>query len=179
MAIYTKTGDKGDTSLLGGTRVPKSNERIAAYGTIDELNSSLGVARAFFTYRQKLKIDRECEAIQHDLFAIGTSLASPKLIPVDGLNKRTKHFEKLIDKMTQELPELHNFILPGGGQVSALFHVSRTITRRAERQVVALAKHETVEEQIIPYLNRLSDLFFTLARYANYLEKKKDVVWKK
>ncbi|HVA96809.1 MAG TPA: cob(I)yrinic acid a,c-diamide adenosyltransferase [Candidatus Acidoferrales bacterium] len=181
MPIYTRTGDKGKTSLFDGTRVLKSHKRVETYGTIDELNSTIGVAVAEIKdLGLKIKdLPEELENIQHDLFAIGSALAMPHPIPVAGLEKRAKEFEKLIDSLTGEMPELKQFILPGGGKAGSLLHVCRTITRRAERQLVALIQKEEVDESIVVYLNRLSDLFFTMARYVNQIEKRKEIIWKK
>lgn len=178
MPIYTRTGDKGKTSLFDGTRVLKSHQRVDTYGTIDELNSMIGAAIAQLqTADSKLK--KELEKIQHDLLDVGSALATPHPLPVSGLARRTKEFEKLIDHLTKEMPELKNFILPGGGKAGSLLHVSRTIVRRAERRLVSLMQHEEVDETIVVYLNRLSDLLFTLARYVNHSEKQQEITWKK
>ncbi|MBI2430881.1 MAG: cob(I)yrinic acid a,c-diamide adenosyltransferase [Candidatus Levybacteria bacterium] len=172
MKIYTKTGDKGETSLFGGKRVSKASLRVEAYGTVDELNSAIGVVLA------KME-NKELSNIQNDLFLIGTMLANPKAKIVTGLQKRVEEFETLIDRMTSKLPELRNFILPGGGTTGSLLHVARTVCRRAERRVVALSQKEKVDRAILMYFNRLSDLLFTMARYVNHKEKKKEVIWTK
>ena len=179
MPIYTRTGDKGKTSLFDGTRVLKSHKRVETYGTIDELNSNIGVAIVEIKdLRFKIKdIIDELEKIQHDLLEIGSTLATPHPMPVVGLENRPKEFEQQIDTMTNKMPELKAFILPGGGKASSLLHVCRTIARRAERQLVSLMQKETVDGAIVTYLNRLSDLLFTMARYVNYVEKKKEVTW--
>lgn len=179
MPIYTRTGDKGKTSLFDGTRVLKSHKRVDTYGTIDELNSMIGAAVAEIKdSRLKIKsVPEELEKIQHDLLDIGSALATPHPLPVEGLGTRSKEFEKIIDDLTQKMPELKNFILPGGGKAGSLLHVARTITRRAERQLVALMQKEDIDDTIVVYLNRLSDLFFTMARYINYVEKKKETKW--
>src|SRR5690348_989404 len=181
MPIYTRTGDKGKTSLFDGTRVLKSHRRVDTYGTIDELNSMIGAALAFLGNRERgagiNKVRSELEKIQHDLLDIGSALATPHPMPVEGLEKRPKEFEKMIDDLTKKMPELKNFILPGGGKAGSLLHVCRTIARRAERQLVGLMQKEELDQTIVMYLNRLSDLFFTLARYTNYKEKKKEVRW--
>lgn len=176
MPIYTRTGDKGKTSLFDGTRVLKSHVRVEAYGTIDELNSMLGAAASQLKTKD-VKLKTELEQIQHDLFAIGSALATPAPLPVIGLAERSKEFEKVIDGLTAKLPELTQFILPGGSRAGSLLHVARTITRRAERQLVALMQEEEIDQAIIVYVNRLSDLLFTAARFANYTEKKKEIVW--
>jgi cob(I)alamin adenosyltransferase len=179
MPIYTRTGDKGKTSLFDGTRVLKSDKRVETYGTIDELNSMIGTAIAEIKdVRFKIKdVTDELEKIQHDLLDIGSTLATPHPMPVVGLENRPKEFEHLIDTMTNKMPELKAFILPGGGKAGSFLHVCRTIARRAERQLVALMQKEKVDATVITYINRLSDLLFTMARYVNYVEKKKEVKW--
>ncbi len=176
MAIYTRTGDKGKTSLFDGTRVLKSHPRVDSYGTVDELNSTIGAVIAHLTAPHSL-VKKELEKIQHDLFDIGSALATPHPLPVVGLNQRPKEFEKLIDEMTAKMPEIKYFILPGGGQPGSLLHVARTITRRAERQLVELMQKEDVDQAVVIYLNRLSDLLFTMARYVNHIDKKKEIKW--
>jgi cob(I)alamin adenosyltransferase len=176
MKIYTRTGDKGKTSLFDGTRVLKSHVRVEAYGTIDELNSMLGAAASQLKSKN-VKLRTELEHIQHDLFAIGSALATPAPLPVVGLEERAKAFEQVIDEMTIQMPELQQFILPGGSVASSLLHVARTITRRAERQLVALTQTEDIDPAIVMYVNRLSDLLFTAARFVNHTEKKKEVTW--
>ncbi len=196
MKIYTRTGDKGKTSLFDGTRVSKSDTRVETYGTIDELNSMIGAAIAYIqdwsnysssersesrnkSSRQARTIKTELEQVQHDLLEIGSALATPHAMPVVGIEKRPKDFEKLIDKLTKKLPELKNFILPGGGKAGSLLHVSRTIARRAERQTVGLMQKEAIDGNIIIYINRLSDLLFTMARFVNHKEKQKEKKWRK
>jgi len=178
MPIYTRKGDKGETSLFDGTRVSKFHPRVETYGTIDELNSMLGAAVANLKSKS-LKLESELEKIQHDLLKIGSTLANPRPLSVLGLTKRPTDFEKLIDKMTEKMPPLKNFILPGGGRAGSLLHVARTITRRAERQLVKLMQKEEIDKSVVIYLNRLSDLLFTMARYVNHLEKKKETKWNK
>lgn len=179
MAIYTRTGDKGNTSLFNGSRVLKSHIRVEAYGTIDELNSLLGVVIA----KNKIaKIQSKLVTIQSDLLELGSALAHP-----DGetqklssyLGKRVEEFEKTIDDMTQEMPVLSNFILPGGGEVGSLIHLSRTVARRVERRMVELMQKEVLDKGLIKYVNRLSDLLFTMARFVNYKEKQKEFIWNK
>lgn len=177
MPIYTRTGDRGQTSLFGGQRVLKTDDRVDTYGTIDELNSVLGVVVANIETRHR-KLARELEGIQHDLFDIGSYLANPQATPIKRLASRIEEFEKRIDQMTVKMPELHNFILPGGGRVGASLHQARTVCRRAERRLVALMQHEDIDKQVVKYINRLSDLLFTMARSVNHKEKKKETIWK-
>lgn len=184
MPIYTRTGDKGTTSLFDKTRVLKSHTRVDTYGTVDELNSTIGMAIALcleITSQEAnvKKVIKELEKIQHDLLIVGSTLANPNAGPVTALKKRPADFEKLIDWMTEQMPPLKEFILPGGGRAGAQLHISRTIARRTERQLVALIQEVPVDEAILVYVNRLSDLFFTMARYVNYIEKKKEITWKK
>lgn len=182
MAIYTRTGDKGKTSLFDGKRVLKSDKKVETYGTVDELNSAIGAACAFIKVRT---INKELEEIQNDLLEIGSSLAVSSTLPVDQLKNRPEEFEKLIDKLTKQMPLLNQFILPGGGKGGSLLHVARTIARRAERRVVGLNRTENIDDIIVIYLNRLSDLLFTMARFVNYKEKPfgklraSEKIWKK
>jgi cob(I)alamin adenosyltransferase len=181
MKIYTRTGDQGDTGLFGGGRVPKDHPRVAAYGEVDELNSALGVARAtepagFY--------DPLFESIQRDLFAIGGQLAAPDPEPVakalakaDLPGGRVLALERIIDEVDQELPGLKAFVLPAGTPKAAALHLARTVCRRAERSLVHLARESQVPPSFIVYLNRLSDLLFTLARLANHRNGTGDVTW--
>ena len=179
--IYTRTGDAGETGLFGGGRVRKDHPRVAAYGDIDELNSALGVVRA--TVPVDLA-DGLLEQIQRDLFSIGGHLATPDVERVKAAlakaalpPERITEFEHAIDAAEEELAPLTAFILPGGTAKAAAFHLARTICRRAERHVVALAASDPVPEQFLVYLNRLSDLLFTLARLANHRAGQGDVTW--
>ena len=182
MKIYTKTGDKGKTSLFGGKRVWKDDLRIQSYGTVDELNSILGVAITEIKNKELKKI---LGGIQHELFNLGSDIASPKYkdnknfsIPrIDGSN--TKRLEELIDDIDNKLSTLKNFILPGGSKGAALLHQARTVCRRAERELISLSKIEKVNLEIKIYLNRLSDLLFVLARFENFSSKHPDIEWKK
>ena len=181
MKIYTRTGDQGDTGLFGGGRVPKNHPRVAAYGDVDELNSALGMVRATppLDWFEPL-----LESIQRDLFSIGGQLATPDPVAVaKALQKaklsgeRVSEFERLIDEADAELPPLRAFILPAGTAKAATLHLARTVCRRAERSVVALAQDSPVPELFVAYLNRLSDLLFTLARLANHRDGVADVTW--
>jgi len=179
--IYTRTGDAGETALFGGGRVPKDHPRVASYGDVDELNSAIGVAR---TIAPTDFFDHLLESIQQDLFAIGGHLATPdpdkvrKALERARLSSdRVETFEHAIDAIDGELPALTAFILPTGTPKAAALHLSRTVCRRAERSVVALSRIEDVPPLFLVYLNRLSDLLFTLARAANHRAGVKDVTW--
>jgi cob(I)alamin adenosyltransferase len=181
LRIYTRTGDTGQTALFGGGKVGKDHPRVAAYGDVDELNSTIGVARA--TVPVELA-DALLEAIQRDLFAIGGHLATPDpekvrkaLAKAELSDDRVKAFEDAIDAADEELAPLKAFVLPGGTPKAAALHVARTVCRRAERSVVALAASDDVPAEFLVYLNRLSDLLFTLARLANHRAGVGDVTW--
>lgn len=181
MKIYTRTGDTGETGLFGGGRVPKDHPRVAAYGDVDELNSALGVVRAT---AGKQFFDSLLESIQHDLFSIGGHLATPdpervrKALEKAALSPtRIAEFEQIMDIAEQELPPLRAFVLPAGTPSAASLHLARTVCRRAERSVVHLAHAVAVPELFVVYLNRLSDLLFTLARLANHRAGVSDVTW--
>ena len=175
--IYTKTGDQGTTSLFGGRRVSKSDLRIDSYGTVDELNSYLGLIRDLLPETQEKDILFD---IQNRLFNLGSCLANDPekpLVTPDINEKDLIQLESEIDRMNEVLPELKNFILPGGHPTVSQVHIARTICRRAERLVVALQQTETVELILIQYLNRLSDFLFVLARYAGQQLGAEEIVW--
>lgn len=186
MKIYTGSGDRGKTSLFSGERVTKAHERIEAYGDLDELNSCIGALAA--AVPDQPSVQAELTAVQSDLFGIGAWLAtlpgSPAaaaLVPLDPA--RSRALEVAIDRMEEELPRLRGFILPGGHPTAAWAHLARTVCRRTERRVVALAAGEPPEadsplEGAIVYLNRLSDYFFVLARHLNRTRGIEDVPWK-
>ncbi len=180
MKIYTKTGDKGETGLFAGSRVSKNSERIEAYGTIDELNSFIGLT---ITEVKSNEVKSLLEKIQNQLFITGSELATPEIDTNKKLNvpRVTPEFsfeiEKSIDNFESQLEELKHFILPGGSKSAAFLHICRTITRRAERRVVTLSKKEKIGENILIFLNRLSDLFFVLARFENMQEGNLDIKW--
>ena len=165
MKIYTKTGDKGITALYGGERVLKNHSRINSYGTIDELNSYIGLIR---DQDIDLNIKKSLIKIQHDLFTLGSMLATPiekQTLNISIVNKESVTFlEKEIDKMNEELPKMTHFILPGGHSTVSFCHIARTVCRRAERLTVCLKEEENLNPIILIYLNRLSDYLFTLAR---------------
>lgn len=183
MPIYTKTGDKGETSLFSGKRVSKSDIRVETYGSVDELNSLLGVARSFLNIEfspEVKKLDLQIEDIQQTLFYCGSYLAdlSDALDDID-LGKKTKAFEQEIDAMTEKLPPLNNFIIPSGGQAGAHLQLARAVSRRAERQLVRLNQQSKVDASLIKYVNRLSDVLFTMSRFINHIEKKKETIWQR
>lgn len=179
--IYTRTGDLGETGLFGGGRVRKSHPRVVAYGAVDELNASIGVAHAAL---DDPEVRDRLATVQADLFSLGSHLSTPRepgaplhpylpALPTD----RVAEFESWIDEADAELPELRAFILPGGSPGAATLHLARTICRRAERQVIALAQTEVVDPEIIVYLNRLSDLLFQFARLVNLRAGERDRLW--
>ena len=188
MPIYTRTGDDGDTGLFGGARVPKNDQRVEAYGAVDELNSFVGLA---LTSAREPEVVSGLRLVQNDLFAVGASLATPEDdgsrsrpqtpdIPV----KRVEAMEQWIDEAAAELPALREFVLPGGTEGAAMLHVCRSVCRRAERAVVALGAgspggKESLDPGIVPYLNRLSDLLFVWARLENHRAGHADVPWSK
>ncbi len=179
MKIYTKKGDSGKTSLLGGTRVVKSHERIEVYGTIDELNSFLGMVCDLDSDLARVKIIRN---IQSRLFTIGSSLAAEtarsKDFKPDLEEADVMALENAIDQMNETLPAMKNFILPGGSQLVSSSHIARTVCRRVERLVVKLAESEEIEEIIVRYLNRLSDYLFVLARKQGHDLGIEEIPWK-
>ncbi len=181
MKIYTKTGDEGMTSLFGGERVWKDHLRIEAYGSVDEINSFIGLALCEIADDD---IRQTLHNIQNNLFVVGADLASPrgKENKVSSVSRVEKDFyekvEKEIDRFNDKLPVLKHFILPGGTKGAALLHIARTICRRAERKVITLGKAEEIGSDISIYLNRLSDFLFVLARYENHVSQTPDVEWK-
>ncbi len=186
MSIYTRTGDTGSTSLFGGKRVLKCEELVEVYGSLDELNSWVGFTRS------KIKDQRSkifLKKVQGDLFTIGSTLAGWKEVPQGSaltgpkgraLDDRVKEMEARIDAMEESLAPIRNFILPGGSELAAHAHIARSICRRVERQTVSLKVRKVREEDLdrmIKYLNRLSDLFFMLARFINKQEQVEEIVW--
>ena len=177
--IYTKTGDDGTTGLIGGTRIKKSSTRIMAYGSVDEVNAALGVILSF---KKLTKDPRDLLVkIQNDLFVVGADLANPNL--ANKSNRVTPEMvaflENQIDKIEKKLKPITYFILPGGDTIASYFHLSRTICRRAETIIVELSESESINNNCLVYLNRLSDLLFVLARLSNHRKRIKDIAWKK
>jgi cob(I)alamin adenosyltransferase len=180
MKIYTKTGDKGDTGLFNGVRVSKSNLRVELYGTVDELNSIIGLARSFSPPAVIGKMLKELSIM---LFNLGSDLATPlspkpKFTVPRISQENIEYLEKKIDEFDNVLPELKNFILPGGSKTAAFLHNARTVCRRAERLAVKLSYEEDLGEFAVIFLNRMSDLLFTAARMANYESGVEDIEWK-
>ena len=186
--VYTRTGDHGDTGLVGGKRVPKDSPRIEAYGTIDELNSVVGLARAF--NEEKIAageahrfLDLVLRRIQDELFDLGSELATPADVFQEGMyrvgEREVKKLEQLIYECQKELEPLKSFVLPGGGKIGAYLHQCRTVCRRAERETLRLSRAETVREWPLKYVNRLSDLFFVLARWIGKQTGEGEYLWQR
>ncbi len=178
MKIYTGFGDKGYTSLIGGEKVKKGSERVEIYGTIDELNSALGVVRA------KNRLDKNetiLAVLQNDLFNLSTEIAAPqgkmpsKIKQID--NNDILQLEQWIDEISASLPELKSFILPGGTETASFIHLSRTIARRAERLLARFTEKNSIRGELLIYMNRLSDLLFTMARLENKESGGKEIFW--
>lgn len=176
MKLYTKQGDTGQTQLLSGDRVSKDHARIAAYGDVDELNAVIGMARVVCPHAD---LSEYLAYVQHHLFVLGAQLADPTQRDTTPTlaNEEVDQLERWIDEACADTPELRNFILPGGTELAARLHVARTICRRAERMVVALAQVDAVAPLAVPFLNRLGDLLFAWARLANHLSGAKDIIW--
>jgi cob(I)alamin adenosyltransferase len=186
--VYTRTGDKGETALVGGRRIPKDSPRIDAYGTIDELNSIVGLARAF--NEEKLQegephkfLDLVLRQIQDELFDLGSELATPADFFKDGMyrvgEQEVKKLEHLMDECQKELEPLKSFILPGGGRIGAYLHQCRTVCRRAEREILRLSRAEELSEWPLKYVNRLSDLFFVLSRWISKQTGQAEYLWQR
>lgn len=185
MKIYTKTGDKGETSLFTGQRVSKNDPFIDAIGTVDECNCTIGMAVAFLPTEEKFKLVKyQLETIQHALFDVGAHLATPRTHAANSKLEKTRFdhdaielLERWIDAMELTLPKLHAFILPGGHQCGAVLHLARSICRRSERLVVPLNNKEEVSDNVLIYLNRLSDYLFVVSRYVNHECKLPETLW--
>lgn len=185
MKIYTKTGDKGETSLFTGQRVPKNDPFIEALGTVDECNSAIGASIALLGNNPKLsKTKEQLETIQHSLFDLGAALATPRTRAAASKIEKTRFenediemLEKWMDAMDLELPKLQAFILPGGHPAGAMLHLARSICRRAERIVIPLHHQADVSEHVVMYLNRLSDYLFVASRYINHQLQVPETLW--
>lgn len=185
--VYTRTGDKGETALVGGRRVPKDDPRIESYGTIDELNAVLGLVRSCNDAAKPspatARLDRILRQIQNELFDLGSELATPPDAVWEGMIRigpaQIAVLERTIDECQADLAPLKSFILPGGGMIAAFLHQARTVCRRAERDILRLMKHEPVGESALGYVNRLSDLLFVLARWMSHQLGEPEYLWEK
>ena len=186
--VYTRTGDKGETALVGGKRVPKDSPRIDAYGTIDELNSIVGLARVF--NEESLDageahqfLDGVLCQIQDELFDLGSELATPPEFFKEGMYRVSEseidRIEKSIDRCQKDLEPLKSFILPGGGRIGAYLHQCRTVCRRAEREILRLSRSEEINSCVLKYVNRLSDLFFVLSRWIAKQSGEPEYLWQR
>lgn len=179
--IYTRTGDKGSTSLIGGIRVSKTHERLEAYGTVDELNSFIGLLKAEIPEGEDSTFLLK---IQHMLFSVGTYLATDTAstpMRQEGIMEKSaiEELEREIDKTDASVPPLKSFVIPGGNKSASLCHVCRTVCRRAERRILVLQQDNEIDENITSYVNRLSDYFFVLSRKLNNAEKCEEIFWNK
>ncbi len=178
MKIYTKTGDKGKTSLFGGRGASKNSLRIKSYGEVDELNSYIGT---ILSQSKTGEINSRLLRVQNELFVLGTDLATPQDVKIN-VPRISKPFvtrlEKDIDFLQKKLPQIKNFILPGGSGTGSQLHFARTIVRRTERSIADLVENEKINLETLRYINRLSDWFFVLARYVNKLDNVKEVYWR-
>ena len=174
--VYTGAGDKGDTGIFGGKRVSKASPRISAGGSVDELNSAIGLAKAFNKDR---RVDLILERLQKELFYVGADVAAeyPKKAAFVNIDM-TENLEKTIDELSEKLPPLERFILPDGDAAASALHLARAIARRTERDIVALSKEEKVNQELLRYMNRISSLLFILARLANKKAGMKEVEWR-
>lgn len=185
--VYTRTGDDGDTALVGGRRVAKDSLRIEAYGTLDELNSVLGLARVFNAQGKRTaarrRIDEILRGLQNEVFDLGSELATPADFTYEGMfrvgESEVVGLEKAMDAMQKELEPLNSFVLPGGGPVSGFLHQARTICRRAERIVLGLSRSEKLGPWPLRYLNRLSDYLFVLSRWAGKKAGEREYLWER
>jgi cob(I)alamin adenosyltransferase len=186
--VYTRTGDHGETALVGGRRVPKDAPRIEAYGTVDELNAVLGLARVFNAERLDQGeghrwLDETLRRLQNQLFDLGSELATPDDALYEGMYRvgqaEVTELEQLIDRCQKELKPLKSFVLPGGGRVGAFLHQARTVCRRAEREILRLSRAEPLPEWPLRYVNRLSDLLFVLSRWVARRLGEPEYLWER
>lgn len=186
--VYTRTGDQGETALVGGRRVPKDSPRIEAYGTLDELNAVIGLARVFNAEQldrdpAHRRLDEILRRLQNELFDLGSELATPPDAAYEGMFRvgaeEVTALEKLMDECQKALPPLKSFVLPGGGRVGGFLHQARTVCRRAERGILALSRVEPIGEWPLKYVNRLSDLLFVLSRWAGKHLGETEYMWER
>jgi cob(I)alamin adenosyltransferase len=190
--VYTRTGDRGETGLVGGARVPKDSPRIVAYGTLDELNAAVGLARVFNAERlasggpvreHHAWLDDVLRKIQNQIFDLGSELATPPAAAYEGMFRvgeaEVTELEQLMDRCQQDLAPLQSFVLPGGGRIQGFLHQARTVCRRAEREVLALSRVEPIGEWPLRYVNRLSDLFFVLGRWVGKHMGEPEYLWER
>jgi cob(I)alamin adenosyltransferase len=185
--VYTRTGDKGTTALVGGARVAKDSRRVECYGEIDELNAVIGLARSANAEAPasaaRDRLEDILKRVQNELFDLGSELATPPDAEYEGMFKvgadDVQALERLMDDCQKDLEPLRSFILPGGGRVSAFLHQARTVCRRAERQILRLAREEDIGEQVLPYVNRLSDLLFVLSRWIGRQRGEREYLWER
>jgi cob(I)alamin adenosyltransferase len=185
--VYTRSGDDGKTALVDGSRVPKDAKRVACYGAIDELNSVLGLARSFNASgpanSARDRLEEILKRLQNELFDLGSELATPPAGEYEGMFKVSaddvEALEKLIDACQEDLAPLQSFVLPGGGIVSSFLHLARTTCRRAEREILGLARDEQIGELVLPYVNRLSDLLFVLSRWVAVKSGEEELLWER
>ena len=190
--VYTRTGDRGETALVGGTRVPKDSPRIVAYGTLDELNAAVGLARVFNAERlgqggaarpHHEWLDGVLRKIQNQIFDLGSELATPPAAAYEGMfhvsEAEVTELEQLMDRCQRELAPLKSFVLPGGGRIQGFLHQARTVCRRAEREILALSRVEPIGEWPLRYVNRLSDVFFVLGRWVGKHMGEPEYLWER
>ena len=185
--VYTRTGDKGTTALVGGARVPKDSGRVACYGEIDELNAVIGLARSANADAApspaRDRLEEILKRLQNELFDLGSELATPPDAEYEGMFKVSAAdvtaLEQLMDECQKDLEPLQSFILPGGGMVSAFLHQARTVCRRAERHILRLSREEEIGDQVVPYVNRLSDLLFVLSRWIGKQRGERESLWER
>lgn len=185
--VYTRTGDAGDTALVGGRRVPKDSPRITAYGSLDELSAVIGLARVFNAELSaggaRDRLDGILRQLQNELFDLGSELATPPDAHYEGMFRvgphEVKALESTMDELQQELEPLSSFILPGGGRVSGFLHQARTVCRRAERDILQLSRVEEIGKYVLPYMNRLSDFLFVLSRWAGKQHGETEFLWER
>jgi len=184
--VYTRLGDSGETALVGGRRVPKDSPRIVAYGTLDELNAAVGLARVFNAEKRGARrrwLDTVLRKIQNQLFDVGSELATPPDAAYEGMFRvgaaEVDELERIMDRCQKDLAPLKSFILPGGGRVHGFLHLARTVCRRAEREVLALSRVEPIGEWPLRYVNRLSDALFVLGRWVGRHGGEKEYLWER